>query len=300
MGQSSVSGNSANWDSPDGLATADSLWSPVGIYVDRQDTLFVGDVGNNRVLQFPKPAVIVNAATFQMGVPVTPGSIGTLFGAGLAIDKTAAAGTTWPATALNRQVLFNDSIAAPIYYLDQGQVDFQVPSNAPLGNDRVAVRVGDTGELVAGGTVLLAAASPGIFTANQSGSGQAAVVNQDNTINGSAHPAPAGSTITIYGTGQGQVSPAVPDGTAAPSSILSNSVAVPTSDGKTCLNSQPSMCVAFGSVGFGTVKYSGLAPGYIGLWQINVVVPDGLVSGSVPIRVVIDGSTSNIANVVVR
>jgi adhesin/invasin len=60
------------------------------------------------------------------------------------------------------------------------------------------------------------------------------------------------------------------------------------------------MCVAIGSIGFGDVKYSGLAPGYIGLWQINVVVPQGLTAGNVQVRVVINGTPSNTVTVAVR
>jgi len=125
-------------------------------------------------------------------------------------------------------------------------------------------------------------------------------VNQDNTINGASHPAPIGSTISLYGTGQGQVSPAVQDGTPAPASPLSNTVAVPTSSGQTCLTSQPSVCVAIGNA-FGTIQYSGLAPGYIGLWQINVTIPAGITTGSaVGVRVVINGTPSNQVTIAVR
>jgi adhesin/invasin len=59
------------------------------------------------------------------------------------------------------------------------------------------------------------------------------------------------------------------------------------------------MCVAIGS-SFGDVKYSGLAPGYIGLWQINVVVPQGLTAGNVAVRVVINGTPGNTVTVAVR
>ncbi|MCX6633418.1 MAG: hypothetical protein NTW28_37965 [Candidatus Solibacter sp.] len=266
--------------------------------MDRQDTLYVGDAGNNRMVQYPKPAAVVNAATFQASVPVAQGALASLFGAGLAAEASVVSATTWPRTLLNRQVVINEDLPAPIYYMGPGQVNFQVPSNAPLGTDRIAVRTADTGELVAGGSLLVSAAGPGIFTANQAGTGQAAVVNQDGTLNSSSNPAPVGSTILIYGTGQGQVSPAVTDGTAAPAAPLSSTVAVPTASGTTCLNSQPSMCVAMGSA-FGDVKYSGLAPGYIGLWQINVVVPQG-VTGTVPVRVIINGSPSNSVTVAVR
>ena len=300
VGQQSVSGNVANWDSTDGLATADGLYAPAGIYVDRQDTLYVGDPGNNRALQFLKSGAVVNAATFQASVPIGQGSLATLFGSGLAADKATASAAPWPGALVNRQVVINDQVQAPVYFVGPGQVNFQMPSNAPLGAGRVAVRLADTGELVAGGSVVIAAAAPGLFTASQNGSGQAAAVNQDGTINGPNNPAPAGSTILLYGTGQGQVSPAVADGSAAPSSPLAQTVAVPTSNGTTCLNNQPSMCVAVGGTGFGNVIYSGLAPGYVGLWQINVTIPAGTPAGNVPVRVIINGTPSNTVTVAVR
>lgn len=300
VGQQSASGTSANWDTTDGLATPDGLYAPAGIYVDHQDTLYVGDAGNNRVLQFLKAGAVVNAATFQASVPLGPGALVTLFGNNLVTGTATSSAAPWPATLLNRQVVVNDQLQAPLYYIGPGQVNFQMPSSAPLGSGRVAVRLADTGELIAGGSVVIAAASPGIFTASQSGSGQAAVLNQDNTVNGPNNPAPVGSTIQIYGTGQGQVSPAVADGAAAPTSPLAQTVAVPTSNGTTCLNNQPSMCVAIGSA-FGNVSYSGLAPGYVGLWQINVAIPAGTPTGSaVPIRVVINGTPSNTVTVAVR
>jgi len=301
VGQQNASGTAVNWDSTDGLATANGLYGPVGVYLDRQDTLYVGDGGNHRVVQFLKPAAVVNAATFQASVPVAPGGLATLFSNGLASDKTTVSATTWPTIASNRQLVINDQLAAPLYYIDGNQVNFQVPSNAPAGANRIAVRVADTGELVAGGSSLLVgSASPGIFTASQNGAGQALVLNQDNTINSSSNPANQGSIIVLYGTGQGQVSPAVPDGNAAPVGTLSNTVAVPTSDQRTCLTSQPSMCVAFGSGTLGDIKFSGLAPGYIGLWQINVAVPQGVTGSAVPVRIIINGTPSNTVTVAVR
>jgi uncharacterized protein (TIGR03437 family) len=303
IGQSSISGVTANWDSSgNGLATADSLYSPVGLYVDRQDTLYVGDAGNSRVLQFLKPGVVVNAATYQAGVPVAQGSLAVMFGGGLVAAGTVAqaSGAPWQATLGNRQIIIDNQTTSPIYYMSATQANFQIPSGAALGTQSIALITGDTGELVAGGSVLIAPAAPGLFTANQSGSGQAAVLNQDNSINSAANPAAVGSTITLYGTGQGQVSPAVQDGAAAGTSPLSYTIAVPTSNPTTCLTSQPSMCVAVSS-NFGNVEYSGLAPGYVGLWQINVTIPAGTPTGSaIPIRVVIDSTSSNIVTVAIH
>ena len=55
--------------------------------------------GNNRVVQFLKPAAVVNAATFQASVPVAQGGLASLFGAGLAGDTSTVSATTWPTTA---------------------------------------------------------------------------------------------------------------------------------------------------------------------------------------------------------
>lgn len=301
LGQPPAGGSSANSDSPDGLATATGMYAPSGLYVDRQDTLYVGDAGNNRVMHFLKAGSVVNAATFQASVPLGQGTLASLFGSGLAPDKATSATPPWQRSLSNRQIVINDELTAPLYFIGPGQANFQVPSNAPVGAGRVAVRVADTEELIAGGPVVIASASPGIFTLNQSGTGQAAAVNQDGTINGPNNPAPAGSTIVLYGTGQGQVSPAVADGAAAPAAPLAQTVAAPTSSGSACLNSQPSMCVSIGGTGFGAIQYSGLAPGFVGLWQINVTLPANVPAGSaVPVRVLINGTPSNTVTVAVR
>jgi uncharacterized protein (TIGR03437 family) len=300
VGQPAATGTAANWDGSNGLASPDSIASPVGIYIDRQDTLYVGDAGNNRVLHFLKAAAAVNAASFQAGAPVAQGGLATITGSALAASTATPSGQALPSSLGNRVVQIDDQLAAPLGLVSPGQVNFQVPSTAPLGTARVAVRTADTNELVAGGSILIAPVSPGLFTASSSGSGQGLIYNQDGTLNGPSNPAPAGSTILLYGTGQGQVSPAISDGVPAPGPPMSATVAVPTTDGKACLTVQPSLCVAIGNA-FGTVKASGLAPGYVGLWQINVTIPQGIASGSaVPLRVVLDGSPSNVVTVAVK
>jgi len=299
VGQPNATGTAANWDSSSGQATAEGLYGPLGMFLDRQDTLYVGDAGNNRVVHFLKSAAVVNAATYQAGVPVAQGGLAAMFGSGLAAGSATQNGAPWPAILMQRQIVFNDSIPAPIYFMSPTQANFQVPSLAPLGTDRIAVRLSDTGELVAGGSLIVSSASPGLFTASQDGRGQAAARNQDNSLNSSSNPALKGSTISLYGTGQGQVSPPVPDGTAAPSLPLSNTVAVATSDSKSCATTQPSMCVLMGS-SFGAIQFSGLAPGFIGLWQINVQIPQDVTAGNVPVRVLINGTPSNAVTVAVR
>jgi uncharacterized protein (TIGR03437 family) len=299
VGQKDFSGVTANWSASNGLATADGLFAPLGLYVDRQDTLYVGDSGNNRVLQFLKAAAVVNAATYQAGASIGQGAIATLFGSGLTGESATSSGAPWPPTLAKREVVINDELRAPIYFMSSSQVNFQLPQAAPLGAGRIAVRVAETGELIAGGNVAIGGVSPGLFTASQDGKGQALATNQDGRINSSSNPAAKGSIVSLYGTGQGQVSPPIPDGVAAASSPLSNTVTVLTSDSRTCLTSQPSMCVAVGSA-FGDIQFSGAAPGFVGLWQINVKVPADAAAGNVGIRVLINGVPSNVVTIAVR
>ena len=201
----------------------------------------------------------------------------------------------------HREVVVNDEIRATLSAIDPGQVKLQFPSTAPLGTQRIAVRVSDTGELVAGGSVIVASASPGLFSVSNDGKGQAMAINQDGRPNNSSNPAARGSTITLYGTGQGQVSPPVPDGTPAPGDSLANTVAVPTSDGKACLITQPSICVALGTSYFGEIQYSGLAPGAIGMWQITIRIPQDLPPGNaVPVHALINATPSNVVTIAVR
>ncbi len=301
IGQRDSNGTSADWNSTDGLATPESLFAPRGLFMDRRDTLYVGDAGNNRLLHFLKPAAVVNAAHYQSGVPVSQGGLAALKGAGVADQTTGPATPPFSTELGNRQVVFNETIAAPIFAVTNSQINFQVPSGAPVGSDRIAVKMADTGEFVAGGTVLVSTVSPGLFTLSQDGTGQVAARNQDGvTINGSSNPAAKGSIISLYGTGQGQVSPAVPDGAPAPASPLASTVAVPTSDAKACLTTQPSVCVAIGT-SFGNIQGSALAPTYVGLWQINVQIPSDAPSGNaVPVRVVINGTPSNTVTIAIR
>ena len=164
--------------------------------------------------------------------------------------------TTWPKAAANRQLVVNDDLQAPIYYIWPTQVNFQVPSNAPVGAVRIAVRTADTGELVAGGSFLVSAAAPGIFTANSGrhragGSTQPGLHDQFDLESGAGR---VDRFDLRHRTGAGESRGGRRDGGG--SSPLSNTVAVPTSSGTTCSNSQPSMCVAIGN-GFGRCKVFG-------------------------------------------
>src|SRR5206468_367895 len=121
---------------------------PAGICIDRQDTVYIGDTGNYRVLHFLKGTSAVNSATYQLGIPVAPGSLAAVFGKALAETEEAAQGSAWANSLAKRDVVISDVINAPLQYVSSGQINLQIPSNAPPGSARIAIRVADTGELV--------------------------------------------------------------------------------------------------------------------------------------------------------
>jgi uncharacterized protein (TIGR03437 family) len=112
-------------------------------------------------------------------------------------------------------------------------------------------------------TVPVAKTSPGIFTVPSAGIGPGAILHAEYTLVNAAKPAKVGETVLIFLTGLGPVTPAVPDG--APPNILTDTAAP--------------INVYFGGVP-SKPTYKGLSPQYPGLYQINVVVPAGVPSGS--------------------
>ena len=288
LGQRDFTGAASNWNSRDGLATAEGLGAPAALYIDRKDTLYVSDAGNNRVLHFLRAARTAHSANPQASTQPRGGMI-SLDGQALA-EYDASAVPPLASMLANRDVVINDEIRAPLAAVSSTKISLQIPQAAPLGAQRIAVRAADTAELIAGGAISIGAYSPGLFSR---------VLNQDGSINSASNPAAKGSMIRLTGSGQGPVTPVVGDGEAAPEGQV-HTVAVPTNDGNACLNRQPSVCVAIGGV-FGDIQFSGLAPNAIGIWQIDLTVPvDAPSGGAVQLRAVINAIPSNIITVAIR
>jgi uncharacterized protein (TIGR03437 family) len=101
-----------------------------------------------------------------------------------------------------------------------------------------------------------------------------------------ATPVAAGDVLAIFATGLGAVDQTIPDGAAAPSAPLANTVVKPT--------------VKIGAQS-AVVSFSGLAPGFVGLYQIDAMVPEGITPGSaVPVVMSIAGQTSPPVTISVR
>ena len=107
---------------------------------------------------------------------------------------------------------------------------------------------------------------------------------------GADNPATAGTTtILIYCTGLGAVSANQP-ATGAPASLSPNELAPTTTP----------VTVSIGGM-TQTASFAGLAPGFVGLYQVNALVPAGVASGSaVPVTITMGSVTSNTANIVVQ
>jgi uncharacterized protein (TIGR03437 family) len=213
------------------------------------------------------------------GGAVAPGALASAFLSTGASGQAVAAQLPLPTSLENATLVAGGSLtlsgsqltysgtgakAVPLLYAGPNQINFQVPNEFTAGAlIPLQLQRPDGTTLV--GHMRIQGSTPGIFTMDGSGHGQGAVLNQDGTLNSAVgsklggKPASPGDVIQIFATGSGLFSPTVPDGQEP--SGLSNSVAQPT--------------VTIGGE-TATVTFSGAAPGFAGVWQINAKVPTDL------------------------
>ena len=246
----------------------------------------------------PPPAIndmgTVNNASFAAGsTPLAAGTIAAIFGTNLNDGSTelfSGFGSDGKllTTLGGAQVMIN-GVASPLFYSTPTQLGVQIPTELTGSSATVQVTVG--GQTSNTQTILLDNAAPGIFSLSQNGNGQGAILIANTgivaAIAGSVpgvttRPANPGDFITIFCTGLGQVSPPLPTGVAAASNTT---VATPTVtiDGMAA-----------------NVAFSGMAPGFVGLNQVNVQVPAGTrSSSSIPVVLTINGKQSNTVTIAV-
>jgi uncharacterized protein (TIGR03437 family) len=241
------------------------------------------DLGINVAFQAPafngsgvylSPVGVVNAASSApFTALVSPGEFLTLYGSGLA-TSTNSTGVPFPNKLDGVQVLINQ-IPAPIYYVSPTQISVIVPYiTTPESVAQIQViNNGVNSNIV---TAFTGETSVGAFTNNPVGGiGIAAAERPDFSIVSESNPAQSGETIAVYVAGMGAVSPAVADGAAAPSNTLSNTTATP----------EVFITDSAGNFAQATIAFSGLAPGFAGLYQINFAIPTGLASGDASLEI---------------
>jgi adhesin/invasin len=246
-------------------------------------TLLV-DCAQGGCLTQPHIISVVNGASFQPGG--APGAAMTIFGTSLSDAIHQATSFPLP-TQLGSTTVTVNGAAAPLYYVSPTQINFQMPFSVPADAVSVVVSnqaIGGTRALRAspGHISTLGAVDPGLFiTAGR----RAAALNVDLSPHTAATPIAAGGYVLLFLTGQGPVTPTIVEGVAAPGSPFA------LIDG--------TVQVSIGGQS-ASVTYQGLAPGFAGLSQLNVIVPAGLTAGDQPVLVSINGVPGNVGVITVK
>jgi uncharacterized protein (TIGR03437 family) len=272
-------------DGDGGPGSVAQVSKPAALAMLPDGSILIADTGNNTIRKLVPVDSSVGVQDSASEVPgsylrpgnISPGELLTLFGAGLgpATLTTGAPDSNgqFPTALAGTSVTFN-SIPAPIIYTSSGLVSVVAPYGIS-GSSSAAIAVTYQGKTYTA-TMPVASVTPAVFTLNASGTGTAAALNQDQTINSASNPAKAGTFITLYATGAGYTTTAA-DGKTAP-----------TNCGTGCLG-KPFETVAV-KIGNQCVvpSYAGDAPALVaGVMQVNAQIPPATLSGTVPVKVVI-------------
>uniref|UniRef100_Q022A7 Glycosyl hydrolase n=1 Tax=Solibacter usitatus (strain Ellin6076) TaxID=234267 RepID=Q022A7_SOLUE len=227
----------------------------------------------------------VSAANPAGGSILAQRAIGSIFGTNLA-SQTAVADQLPPLPfTLGGTTLTIGGNIVPLFFVSPGQINFQVPFLSVTGPTTVPLLI-QQGTLSSTVNVRIQPTAPALFTANAQGTGQGSVL-----IAGTAslaapagkfpgsRPVKPGEYISIYCTGLGDVNIRPTLGSPSPSQPVASTLATPT--------------VTIGGIP-ATVSFSGLAPGFVGLYQVNVQIPAGITPGdAVPLALTISSLPAN-------
>lgn len=223
---------------------------------------------------FLNPAQSIGNVSSYAVSSTPPGSVFVIFGSNLATKPAGATTSTLPTTLLNTSVLVN-GVAAPLFYVDQNQIDVQMPwETSTAGLATVVVKNG-TSASNAAAVLVPATGTPGLSVY---GNDRAVVVNQNGSINSGSAGASVGDEVVAYFTGGGPVMSASKLVSGAPAPAGLSPVTGPNS-------------VTVNGVA-AKVAYIGLTPSSIGLYQVNFFVPS-VAKGTYPLVITIAGQMSN-------
>ena len=247
------------------------------------------------VLSAPVIDGVFSSASYASAT-ISPGELVTIFGTNIGPTTPATMSITngYVNTTLSNVTLTIDGQNAPMLYVSTNQVTAQVPYEVTIGSGIAVVLTNGTNP-PANFTVTTAAAAPGVFTANGSGTGQAAAINTSAstgavTLNSTTNPAKIGDTVSLYLTGEGNYNTSL-----LPGAVNTNTGFIVPATISPLPEISPTPTVQIGGVdATAGVSYAGVVPGsIIGVLQINVAVPTGSSTGAaVPVAVSIGGNST--------
>ncbi len=209
---------------------------------------------------------VVSAASQSAQAPPAPGSLVTIYGSRLS-DAFMIAPSLPLSTSLGGTLVTLAGRPLPLAFVSENQINALLPYDVPV-NTRLQLLVRRGTSYTAPEPVLVAPAQPAIFSFDLTGVGQGhiyvASATGAQTMAGPAAPARAGDVLVIYCAGLGAVNPPVGAGQPAPSSPLARTASPVT--------------LTIGGVE-AEVFFSGLAPTFAGLYQVNAIVPPGVAPG---------------------
>jgi uncharacterized protein (TIGR03437 family) len=219
---------------------------------------------------------VVNGASFAPG-GVVAGEMATIFGTNLtsATGINLSSSLPLPTELQNVSVTVN-GVPAPIFAVDnvngQQQINFQVPWTT---RSIAMIQVTNRGAASPVVFTPVQIAQPAVFNYSVGGNVFGAILHSNFKLADTADPAKAGETVLIYCTGLGYVDAPLPANGAAATGQMTMNAATVTIGGANA-----------------PVSFSGLAPGYVGLYQVNAQVPSGLAAGNQPVMITIAGAIS--------
>jgi len=204
-------------------------------------------------------ADVVNSAS---NVPdaLAPNAIATVYGTNLSYSTGSAFAAMPNAGALpvvlNAVHVYVSGIEAPLYYVSPTQINFLIPAELRPGDmDFFTTHDGLAGPHV---TITVKDAGPALYPWGQ---GMIAATHADGSVITEDHPAQAGETVVVYGTGLGKTDPQ--PGTGVISMVAA----------QIQLLNELQVLVAGTALDSQSVRYAGVTPGTPGLYQVNLVLP---------------------------
>ena len=250
-----------------------------GVSAPATSVLRIGSVAANSIAPpVQAPGGTVNNLNPVLNAPLAPGTIASVYGSGLASVAVGTGNAPLPNIFSGTQILV-DGNPVPLYYVSPGQVNLQLPLELST-NQKHSVLAFFNSIPAIPDSITIAPATPAILV-----SGGAAIAQRaDGSFFSSAALAKPGDPVVFYLIGMGATNPAVPTGQASPGSPLSNVTLAPV----VTLNGE--------SV---TPFFTGLTPGFVGLYQMNIIVPSDAQSGALPLTITQGNISANATTLLV-